>query len=78
MVLGPSGEIISDTLSETEGLLYQEVDIAQCVEPKQFHDVVGYYNRFDVFDLKVNRKRLTPIAFVEGSPVRGRRRRLNE
>lgn len=70
MVLSPSGEIISDTLSETEGLLYQEVDIAQCVEPKQFHDVVGYYNRFDVFDLKVNRKRLTPIAFVEG-PVEG-------
>jgi nitrilase len=69
MVLGPSGEIISDTLSETEGLLYQEVDIAQCVEPKQFHDVVGYYNRFDVFDLKVNRKRLAPIAFVEGNPV---------
>jgi nitrilase len=69
MVLGPSGEIISDTLSETEGLLYQEVDIAQCVEPKQFHDVVGYYNRFDVFDLKVNRKRVTPIAFVDGNPV---------
>ena len=39
-------------------------------EPKQFHDVVGYYNRFDVFDLKVNRKRLAPIAFVEGSPAR--------
>jgi nitrilase len=69
MVLGPSGEIISDTLSEMEGLLYQEVDIAQCVEPKQFHDVVGYYNRFDVFDLRVNRKRLTPIAFVEESVI---------
>ncbi|MGE5771817.1 MAG: hypothetical protein ACM3Z4_07210 [Hyphomicrobiales bacterium] len=25
LVLGPSGEIISDTLSEAEGLLYQEV-----------------------------------------------------
>jgi aliphatic nitrilase len=67
MVLGPSGEIISDTLSEMEGLLYQEVDIAQCVEPKQFHDVVGYYNRFDVFEFRVNRKRLTPIEFVEES-----------
>ena len=65
MVLGPSGEIISDTLSETEGLLYQEIDIAHCVEPKQFHDVVGYYNRFDVFDLTVNRKRLAPISFTE-------------
>ena len=37
-----------------------------CVEPKQFHDVVGYYNRFDVFDLEVNRKRLTPISLAEG------------
>jgi aliphatic nitrilase len=67
MVLGPSGEIISDTLSETEGLLYQEIDIAQCVEPKQFHDVVGYYNRFDVFELNVTRKRLTPIVFSDES-----------
>jgi aliphatic nitrilase len=26
---------------------------------------VGYYNRFDVFDLTVNRKRLAPISFAE-------------
>ena len=67
MVLGPSGEVISDTLCETEGLLYQDVDIEQCVEPKQFHDVVGYYNRFDVFDLKVTRTRLQPIAFDDAA-----------
>ncbi len=66
MVIGPSGEVIGDTLCEEEGLLYQDIDIAQCVEPKQFHDVVGYYNRFDVFELSVNRKRLEPIAFVNG------------
>jgi aliphatic nitrilase len=54
-------------LSEAEGLLYQEIDIAQCVEPKQFHDVVGYYNRFDVFELNVTRKRLTPIVFSDES-----------
>jgi aliphatic nitrilase len=65
MFIGPSGEIISDTLCESEGLLYQDIDIAQCVEPKQFHDVVGYYNRFDVFDLKVTRKRLSPIQFLD-------------
>ena len=65
MVIGPSGEVISDTLCESEGLLYQDVDVGLCVEPKQFHDVVGYYNRFDVFDLKVVRKRLAPITFVD-------------
>ncbi len=65
MVIGPSGEVISDTLSDAEGLLYQDIDITQCVEPKQFHDIVGYYNRFDVFELTVTRKRLTPIAFSD-------------
>ena len=72
MVLGPSGETISDTLCESEGLLYQDIDLSQCVEPKQFHDIVGYYNRFDVFELKVTRKRLTPISFfdeIDGNPL---------
>src|SRR5207342_2033864 len=65
MFIGPSGEVISDTLCESEGLLYQDIDIAQCIEPKQFHDVVGYYNRFDVFDLRVTRKRLLPIQLLD-------------
>lgn len=65
MILGPSGEVLGDTLCESEGLLYQDIDIDQCVEPKQFHDVVGYYNRFDIFELKVTRKRLQPVAFAD-------------
>jgi len=65
MVIGPSGEVMGDILCEAEGLLYQDIDIAQCVEPKQFHDVVGYYNRFDIFDLKVTRERLVPIRFSD-------------
>jgi aliphatic nitrilase len=65
MFIGPSGEIISDTFCEAEGLLYQDIDISLCVEPKQFHDVVGYYNRFDIFDLAVTRKRLAPIRFLD-------------
>jgi hypothetical protein len=57
------------TRCETEGLLYQDIDVAQYVEPKQFHDIVGYYNRFDVFQLNVNRTRLAPIRF-ENDPSR--------
>jgi nitrilase len=66
MVIGPSGEQVSDVLCDAEGLLYHEIDVSECVEPKQFHDVVGYYNRFDVFELRVNRKRIEPIAFDNG------------
>jgi len=65
LVIGPSGEPVSSILQEAEGILYQDIDINQCVEPKQFHDVVGYYNRFDIFELKVNRTRLKPISFSE-------------
>ncbi len=71
VVTGPSGEPVSEILQESEGILYHDIDINQCVEPKQFHDVVGYYNRFDIFELKVNRTRLTPITFGEaaGAPA---------
>ena len=65
MVVGPTGEVLGGTLSDAEGILYQDIDVGQCVEPKQFHDVVGGYNRFDVFDLRVNRARLQPISFDE-------------
>lgn len=65
MVIAPSGEVIGETLCEAEGLLYQELDLSACVEPKQFHDIVGYYNRFDVFHLTVNRTRLTPVTLSD-------------
>ena len=41
------------------------IDTAACVEPKQFHDVVGYYNRFDVFELKVTRERTRAAQFLD-------------
>ncbi len=72
VVLGPTGEPVSETLRDAEGLLYADLDLAACVEPKQFHDVVGGYNRFDVFRLTVDRTRLRPIHFapppVEAEP----------
>ena len=62
--VNPTGTQFGDTLQTEEGLIYAELELSQCIEPKQFHDVVGYYNRFDVFDLKVNRKRIEPITWV--------------
>ncbi len=65
MFLDPSGNVISEVLSENEGILYADIDVAACVEPKQFHDVVGYYNRFDVFSFGVDRRPLTPATFID-------------
>jgi nitrilase len=64
MILDPSGEVISDVLEDDEGITYAEIDVASCVEPKQFHDVVGYYNRFDIFHLDVDRSRKDAAVFT--------------
>jgi aliphatic nitrilase len=65
MVVGPDGEQIGQSLSAEEGLLYGDIDLAKCVQLKQIHDVVGYYNRFDVFKLTVDRTANRPISFVD-------------
>jgi nitrilase len=65
MILDPAGQIISEVLSDSEDIAYGEIDVANCVEPKQFHDVVGYYNRFDVFSLTVDRSLRDPAVFVD-------------
>jgi aliphatic nitrilase len=64
MIVGPTGEPVSEVLADHEGLLYAEIDLGTCVEPKQFHDVVGYYNRFDIFHLTVDRARHRAAEFV--------------
>ena len=63
MILGPNGLPIAESTTDDDQLLIETIDLEECVIPKQFHDVVGYYNRFDVFSLNVNRKRLSPAEF---------------
>jgi predicted amidohydrolase len=50
-------------LQNEEGILYADLNLEDCVEGKQFHDVVGGYQRHDIFELKVNRSRQKPINF---------------
>lgn len=63
MVIGPNGENKCEIKQNEEGILYANIDLADCVTPKQFHDVVGYYNRFDIFKLKVNLSANNPATF---------------
>lgn len=61
MIIGPTGKIISDVFDRHEGLCVADIDLEESVIPKRMHDVVGYYNRYDVFDLRVSVKRDEPI-----------------
>ena len=64
MIIGPDAEPVCQVLCEEEGILYADIDLDACVEPKQFHDVVGSYNRFDIFHLTVDRSPNRPVTFL--------------
>ncbi|KHN95545.1 nitrilase [Metarhizium album ARSEF 1941] len=51
-------------LQDAEGILYADLDVEDCIEGKQYHDVVGGYQRLDVFDLRVDTARKPPATFV--------------
>jgi aliphatic nitrilase len=73
VVLDPTGTPRGEALCRDEGILYAEIDLSQSVEPKQFHDVVGSYNRFDVFTLLVDRSPRPPATFIDEAPDPARR-----
>jgi nitrilase len=54
MIVGPSGELLADPVTGGEGMVVAEIDIAQSIELKMMHDIVGHYNRFDIFHLEVD------------------------
>lgn len=65
--LTPTGKPVGESARDKEAVIFCDFDLASCVEPKQFHDLTGYYNRFDIFDLRVNRTRYSPVQFTAGT-----------
>jgi aliphatic nitrilase len=68
VVFDPTGTAVGDALCQDEGILLADIDLAQSVEPKQFHDLVGSYNRFDIFTLSVDRSPRPPARFIDEAP----------
>ncbi|BET95544.1 carbon-nitrogen hydrolase family protein [Xenorhabdus taiwanensis] len=64
-IIGPDGRVIGDPLIDKEGIVYAQIDLNRCIQPRQMHDITGHYNRFDIFDLKVNRRPMNAIRFTD-------------
>ena len=67
-ILGPDGRVVGQPLIDEEGIVYGEIDLSRCIQPKQMHDIIGHYNRFDVFDLRVNAVPQQPVRIDTGPP----------
>lgn len=63
-VIGPDGREVVPGLIDEEGIVYAEIDLGKCIQPKQMHDITGHYNRFDIFNLQVNQQPQSPITRV--------------
>lgn len=60
-IIGPTGRFIARASTFGEEIIYAEASIDEIIHLKQWHDVVGHYNRFDIFHLTVNGEPLKPI-----------------
>ena len=74
LIVGPTGDPISEPVVGEEGIVYAEIDIGDSIEEKQAHDIVGYYQRFYLFSLRLDQRRQRPIELIdEAEPGAGAR-----
>ncbi|MCH9676063.1 MAG: carbon-nitrogen hydrolase family protein [Actinomycetia bacterium] len=66
-IFGPDGRLIGDGLIDKEGIVYADIDLNKCIQPKQMHDIIGHYNRFDVFQLHVDKTQQHAIHMNHGT-----------
>jgi nitrilase len=69
-IIGPDARVIGDSLIDEEGIVYADIDLKRCIQPRQNHDITGHYNRFDIFDLRVDRRPMAPAKFID-DPAQG-------
>lgn len=68
-VIDPHGNLIGNALIDDEGIVYAQIDLGQCIQPRQMHDITGAYNRFDIFDLRIDRTPRSSATFHDCPPV---------
>jgi len=64
-IISPNGAIVGKPLIDDDGIVYADIDLEKCIQPKQMHDILGHYNRFDIFDLRVNTAPTKNITFID-------------
>lgn len=62
-IIGPDARYLAGPVYDQEAILYADIDLAQIIEEKQALDVVGHYARPEVFNLQVDRKKISAVTF---------------
>jgi nitrilase len=68
-ILAPDGMILAGPLFEGEAILEAEIDLGEIARGHLDMDAVGHYSRPDVFELRVNTRRQSPVVFTDSSLI---------
>lgn len=64
-VIGPTGDWVSEPLRGEPGIVYADCDLSATVPFRMFHEITGHYNRFDVFQLTVDRRPRRAVEYLD-------------
>ncbi|MQP33231.1 carbon-nitrogen hydrolase family protein [Rhodococcus erythropolis] len=67
MIVNPRGQIVAGPLVGEEGILHAAVDLSEEILEKTLHDITGTYNRFDIFNLRIDKTRHPALTITENS-----------
>ena len=62
-IVAPDGSVLAGPVFEDEVVLYAEVDLAEIARGHLDMDAVGHYSRPDIFELRVDTSRRSPVVF---------------
>ena len=65
-VFAPDGTVVADSVAGNETIVYADLDLGRIPEEQAALDVVGHYNRPDVFTLSVDERPRAPVATTPG------------
>lgn len=64
-IIAPNGNYMAGPADDTPQIVYGDADMDRVIEGKLLHDIIGHYNRFDIFDLRVNLNPQRPMREAE-------------
>src|SRR5262245_548977 len=64
-IFAPDGTVVADSVAGEETIVYAELDLGRIAEEQAALDVVGHYNRPDVFSFSVDERPHAPVDWVQ-------------
>jgi len=65
-IVAPDGAVLAGPVFDEEAILYADVDLAEIARAHLDMDAVGHYSRPDIFELRVDTCRRSPVVFSDG------------